>query len=173
MLKRGTGIKSVVLMAITFVLLAFAPAVFAQEGTAALRGIVLDPNGAAVPGAQVSIANQETGLNRRTSTTGDDGDYIFTSLTPGLYRVTVEAANFKRVVKEGVKLDVGEEHEFKVSLEIGGASETPSCRPPRRRSAATSDKRNSSSCPRLIATLSASSACCPASCPHQHRVVRV
>jgi len=124
MIQKGTSVKSVVLTAITFVLLAFAPTVFAQEGTAALRGTVLDPNGAAVPGAQVSIANQETGLNRRTSTTSDDGDYVFTSLTPGLYRVTVEAANFKRVVKEGVKLDVGEEHEFKVSLEIGGASET-------------------------------------------------
>ncbi|HEV7905547.1 MAG TPA: TonB-dependent receptor [Pyrinomonadaceae bacterium] len=111
-------------MAMTFLLLALAPAASAQEGTAALRGTVLDPNGAAVPGAQVSIANQETGLNRRTSTTGEDGEYAFTSLTPGLYRITVEAANFKRVVKEGVKLNVGEEQEFKVNLEIGGAAET-------------------------------------------------
>jgi outer membrane receptor protein involved in Fe transport len=124
MILRGTGIKTLSLMAMTFLLLALAPAASAQEGTAALRGTVLDPNGAAVPGAQVSIANQETGLNRRTSTTGEDGEYAFTSLTPGLYRITVEAANFKRVVKEGVKLNVGEEQEFKVNLEIGGAAET-------------------------------------------------
>jgi outer membrane receptor protein involved in Fe transport len=125
MILRGTGVKTSGLTAMTFLLLlALAPAAYAQEGTAALRGTVLDPNGAAVPGAQVSIANQETGLNRRTSVTGDDGEYVFTSLTPGLYRITVEAANFKRVVKEGVKLNVGEEQEFKVSLEIGGASET-------------------------------------------------
>lgn len=124
MILRGTGIKTSSLMAMTFLLLALAPAASAQEGTAALRGTVLDPNGAAVPGAQVSIANQETGLNRRTSTTGEDGEYAFTSLTPGLYRITVEAANFKRVVKEGVKLNVGEEQEFKVNLEIGGAAES-------------------------------------------------
>jgi outer membrane receptor protein involved in Fe transport len=124
MIRKGNGVKTMGLMAMTFLLLALASAASAQEGTAALRGTVLDPNGAAVAGAQVSIANQETGLNRRTSTTGEDGDYTFTSLTPGLYRITVEAANFKRVVKEGVKLDVGEEEELKLSLEIGGASET-------------------------------------------------
>jgi outer membrane receptor protein involved in Fe transport len=125
MFRRGIGVKASGLTATTFLLLlALAHAASAQEGTAALRGTVLDPNGAAVPGAQVSIANQETGLNRRTSTTGDDGEYAFTSLTPGLYRITVEATNFKRVVKEGVKLNVGEEQEFKISLEIGGASET-------------------------------------------------
>jgi outer membrane receptor protein involved in Fe transport len=124
MFRRGKGVKTLGLTAMTFLLLALAPAASAQEGTAALRGTVLDPNGAAVPGAQVSIANQETGLNRRTSTTGEDGEYVFTSLTPGLYRVTVEAANFKRVVKEGLKLDVGETQEFKASLEVGGVGET-------------------------------------------------
>ncbi len=104
--------------------MACALAASAQEGTATLRGTVLDANGAAVPGAQVSIANQETGLNRRTATTGEDGEYVFTSLTPGLYRIMVEAAGFKRSLKENVKLDVGEEQEFKVGLEVGGADET-------------------------------------------------
>ena len=36
----------------------------------------------------------------------------------------VEAAGFKRSLKENVKLDVGEEQEFKVGLEVGGADET-------------------------------------------------
>jgi len=124
MFRRGNGVKTLGLTAMTFVLLALAPAAAAQEGTAALRGTVLDPHGAAVPGAQVSVANQETGLNRRTATTGEDGEYVFTSLTPGLYRVTVESANFKRVVKEDVRLNVGETQEFRVSLEVGGAAET-------------------------------------------------
>ena len=63
------------LSVLALVLCAFAAS--AQEGTATLRGTVLDANGAAVPGAQVSIANQETGLNRRTATTGEDGEYVF------------------------------------------------------------------------------------------------
>lgn len=122
--RRREGVKTLGLAAIAFALLALAPAASAQEGTAALRGTVLDQNGAAVPGAQVSVANQETGLNRRTATTSEDGEYVFTSLTPGLYRVTVEASGFKRSLREGVKLDVGETQEFKVSLEAGIASET-------------------------------------------------
>ncbi len=106
------------------VCLACAQAAAAQEGTSSLRGTVLDPQGAVVPGATVSIANQETGLNRRSATTTDGGDYVFTALTPGLYRITVEARGFKTAVKENVKLDVGETQEFRVSLEVGAAQET-------------------------------------------------
>ncbi|HZB46490.1 MAG TPA: TonB-dependent receptor, partial [Pyrinomonadaceae bacterium] len=124
MLGRFDHIRRINFFTAACLLLACALAATAQEGTATLRGTVLDANGAAVPGAQVSIANQETGLNRRTATTGGDGEYVFTSLTPGLYRIMVEAAGFKRSLKENVKLDVGEEQEFKVGLEVGGADET-------------------------------------------------
>ena len=96
----------------------------AQEGTASLRGTVLDQNGAVVPAATVSIANQETGIDRRTATTNESGDYVFTSLTPGLYRVTVEAPNFKKAVKENVRLNVGEAQEFNFTMEVGGSQET-------------------------------------------------
>ncbi|MEJ7862636.1 MAG: TonB-dependent receptor [Pyrinomonadaceae bacterium] len=98
--------------------------VIAQEGSATLRGEVLDPSGAVVPGATVSIVNQETGLNRRSVTTSDSGDYVFAALTPGLYRITVEASGFKKSVKEDVRLSVGETQEFKFSMETGGAQET-------------------------------------------------
>jgi hypothetical protein len=99
-------------------------AVIAQEGTASLRGTVTDPNGAVVPNATVSLANQETGIDRRTVTTNESGDYVFTSLTPGIYRVTVEGTGFKRSVKENVRLNVGETQEFNFAMEIGGSSET-------------------------------------------------
>jgi outer membrane receptor protein involved in Fe transport len=97
---------------------------FAQEGTAALRGTVLDANGAVVPAATVSISNQETGINRRTATTNESGDYVFAALTPGLYRVTVEATNFKTAVKENIRLNVGEAQEFNFTMEVGGSQET-------------------------------------------------
>ncbi len=96
----------------------------AQEGTATLRGTIADPSGAVVAAATVSIVNQETGLNRRSATTTESGDYVFTSLTPGLYRITVEAANFKKSVKESVRLAVGETQEFNFSMEVGGSQET-------------------------------------------------
>ena len=96
----------------------------AQEGTSTLRGTVTDPTGAVVPSATVTVANEETGLNRRMTTTGDSGNYVFTSLRPGLYRIAVEAGGFKKSEKQGIRLNVGEIQDFNVSLEVGGASET-------------------------------------------------
>ena len=96
----------------------------AQEGSATLRGTVTDPNGSVVPNATVSIANQETGLNRRTTTTNDSGDYVFSSLRPGLYRITIAADGFKKAIKSGVRLNVGETQNFSFKIEIGGAAET-------------------------------------------------
>lgn len=98
--------------------------VLAQEGSATLRGVIADPNGSVVPAATISIANQETGINRRSVTASESGDYVFTSLTPGLYRITVEAAGYKKSVKENVRLNVGETQEFNFSMEIGAAQET-------------------------------------------------
>src|SRR4029079_16367166 len=105
------------LLLTAFVVLGATAFLFGQEGTATLRGRVLDPNGAVLPSVTVSIANQQTGLNRRTASTDESGNYVFASLTPGLYRITVEATGFKKSVKENVKLDVGEAQEFDFNLE--------------------------------------------------------
>ncbi|HYP26421.1 MAG TPA: TonB-dependent receptor, partial [Blastocatellia bacterium] len=91
-----------------------------------LRGIVVDSTGAVIPNTQVSIANQATGLNRRTATTNDSGIYVFPSLIPGRYRITVEAQGFKTAVREDVGLEVGETQELKITLETGGTNEVVS-----------------------------------------------
>lgn len=109
---------------LTTLILSGISSVTAQEGTATLRGTVADPNGSVIPSATVSIANQETGLNRRTTTTTESGDYVFTSLTPGVYRITVEVNGFKKSIRENVKLNVGESQEFNFAMEVGGTQET-------------------------------------------------
>jgi hypothetical protein len=96
----------------------------AQEGTSTLRGTIVDQSGAVTPGVTVSLANQATGLNRRTVTTNSNGDYVFTSLVPGAYRITVEAHGFKKMVQEDVRLAVGETLELRIALEAGALSET-------------------------------------------------
>jgi hypothetical protein len=63
---------------VMFVVASITPTL-AQEGSATLRGEVLDPSGAVVPGATVAIVNQETGLNRRSVITSESGDYVFAS----------------------------------------------------------------------------------------------
>lgn len=123
--RRGIG-KTATFLLIVFSLLTHALPSFAQEGTSVLRGTVVDSTGAVIPNAQVSIANQATGLNRRTATTNDSGIYVFPSLIPGRYRVTVEAQGFKTTVREDVWLEVGETQELKITLEAGATNETVS-----------------------------------------------
>ena len=110
-----------VAIAICFVLNNF---VVAQEVTGSILGIVRDAAGAVVPGATVIIADVEKGnLTVRTATTNDDGEYSAPNLPVGLYRITVEAPNFKKLVKNNIKLDVGQKRNVDISLEAGNIQE--------------------------------------------------
>src|SRR5262249_45665390 len=101
-----------------------AASLCAQEGTSTLRGVIVDQSGSVIPGATVSVVNQGTGINRRSMTTHENGDYVFTSLVPGAYRITIEAQGFKKATQENVLLAVGETRELKIALQAGGVNET-------------------------------------------------
>ncbi len=109
--------KSLMLTMVVFlsVSAAFAQA---QASTADLIGTVVDPAGAIVPGATVTVKNSATGIER-TSTANDQGVYQFIALPPGTYTVTASAATFKTVSIADVKLTVGQRAELKIPLEIG------------------------------------------------------
>jgi len=75
------------------VLLVAAPA-YAQFGSS-LSGTVLDPTGAAIPGATVILTNEAT-QKALTSITNDTGAYHFGELGPGHYSIVTTAAGFKK-----------------------------------------------------------------------------
>ncbi len=98
--------------------------VVAQEITASLNGVVRDVSGSVVPGATVTITDSEKGnIVVRTITTNDDGEYSVPNIAVGVYQVTVQAPNFKKAVKSGVKLDLGQRRSIDISLEAGNISE--------------------------------------------------
>jgi len=67
---------------------------FAQgETTGAILGQVADRTGNGIPGAVVTVTNQETGL-KRSAKTDDAGRFNFPHLKPGIYSVRVEAQGF-------------------------------------------------------------------------------
>lgn len=70
-----------------------APAL--AQGTATIRGTVVDATQAAIPGATVVVTNPATNFTRRSETTSE-GIYSVSSLPPGSYEVSVEAQGFKR-----------------------------------------------------------------------------
>jgi hypothetical protein len=88
-----------------------------------IEGVVTDSSGAAVPNASVTLRNIETGAERAV-TTDADGIYRAPLLPLGTYRVTVEAPNFKRLVREGVTLTTGQTATVDATLEAGGVTET-------------------------------------------------
>lgn len=94
----------------------------AQEAGGTIVGVVTDPSGAAVGGANVSIKNVDTGVERNIST-NTDGLYVAPNLLPGKYEVRVDATGFSSTVVSDVVLTVGERREINVALKIGQASE--------------------------------------------------
>src|SRR5262245_26820824 len=77
----------------------------AQAVTATLLGNVTDTTGAAVPGATVTARETQTNVSR-TAVTNETGSYIFSSLQNGNYAVEAELQGFKKVIREGVQLQV-------------------------------------------------------------------
>jgi len=88
-----------------------------------IEGVVTDVNGAAIPNATVTGRNIGTGAER-TVTTDSSGVYRLPLLPLGTYRVTVEAPNFKRLVREGITIVTGQTATVDINLEAGGVSET-------------------------------------------------
>ncbi len=88
-----------------------------------IEGVVTDTNGAVVAGAKVTARNIQTGTER-SAVTDEGGGYRFPLLPLGTFRMTVEATNFKRLVREGITLTAGQNATVDMSLEVGGMETT-------------------------------------------------
>ncbi len=78
---------------------------FAQGGTGQLSGNVVDPNGAVIPGATVKLTS---GINaqERETVTNDAGDFVFTLIPAGIYKLEVNANGFRPVIVDEVRINV-------------------------------------------------------------------
>jgi outer membrane receptor protein involved in Fe transport len=94
----------------------------AQTFKATVLGQVTDQNGAAIPGATVTVTEQGTGRTQTAATVGD-GSYTIPQLPPGRYELKVEAAGFKPVVQTDLVLETDKTQRVNVALEAGTVSE--------------------------------------------------
>lgn len=109
---------------LTLLSLLAACGLFAQT-TATIVGTITDESGAAVPDVTVQIKNELTGLVRE-SKAGSEGGYVANLLPPGTYSVSVSADGFKRFVRAGITLAVGDNATVPVKLLVGAVTETVS-----------------------------------------------
>src|SRR5579859_5728518 len=86
-----------------FLLAAVSCAISQDVQTATLVGTVTDHTGAVIPGATVAVTNTQTQVVSRGVTNGD-GAYYIPFLANGSYNVTIEAAGFKKYVRNGITL---------------------------------------------------------------------
>lgn len=95
----------------------------AQTTNGLITGTVTDPSGAVVPGAQISITNQGTGINR-SATSGPDGQYIVPQLAPGIYDITIVKTGFSQQNQRNVQLEVNQSITLDFRLGMASSAQT-------------------------------------------------
>lgn len=88
-----------------------------------IEGVVTDASGGAVANASIVIRNIETGTERQL-TSDASGVYRASLLPLGTYRITVEAQNYKKLIREGITLTAGQIATIELGLETGDVSAT-------------------------------------------------
>ena len=112
-------------IAMLFCAIGFAPRGILAQGYGSISGTVTDPSGAVVPGAEVTATQTTTGLVLKTITSGG-GTYVFPSLAPSIYNVSVTRSGFESYAEKGVQVRADAALTVNVTLKTGIATETVS-----------------------------------------------
>src|ERR1041384_3601818 len=118
------GLRSLIVGALaSLVIFAGVAPVEAQRNTATFAGIVVDQSGGAVPGADVSLTNEGTGIVERQVTSGT-GEFVFNYVPGGSYKLTVSISGFKTFTAQGISLGAAENVRRTFKLEVGAIEES-------------------------------------------------
>lgn len=95
----------------------------AQTFQGGVRGIVLDPNAALIPNAELTLVNDETGVVRSTVSNAA-GEYSFANVQPGVYTLSADLEGFTSFVAEGLTVGISTFLVSDITLNVGGVEET-------------------------------------------------
>lgn len=104
-------------------LLMLAPSLQAQQTLGSINGTVVDSTGAAIPGAAITIVNNDTGLTRSTRTR-NDGTFQVLNLSIGSYKVTVNHAGFQKASYPDITVRSALATTLPITLKVGSSSTT-------------------------------------------------
>src|ERR1700730_4863072 len=103
--------------------LSLAANLFGQADTGTITGRVTDSSGSIIAGVQITVLQNENNFTF-TPVTNNEGIYRVRSLQPGTYTVTFQAPGFKRTIRSGITLRVGDVLPIDVALEVGALTES-------------------------------------------------
>ena len=110
--------------ALAWVLICLAGAApLEAQNYAQVSGVILDSSSLSVPGATVTVVNEDTGFRRVTQSEADGG-YVVRSLLPGVYKITVRKEGFRTVIQFGVPLNPSRNARVDFKLVVGSVQET-------------------------------------------------
>src|SRR5258707_6517224 len=121
-----SGRRSVAFCCVLFLLMALAGAVqsaWSQEVTAAIVGTVVDPSGAPIKGADVTVTDTERGTDW-TTRTNDSGSYTLPRLPVGSYSVKVSATGFDTAVYPTFTLVLNQTARVDLQMKVGTVTQT-------------------------------------------------
>jgi hypothetical protein len=94
-----------------------------MAGTGQIDGTVTDKSGGAVAEATVTLVDSKTNIER-TAVTNEAGRYVFASVAPGVYSVTINRSGFRTAKFSDQQVQVGSTRTLNVTLELGSTTET-------------------------------------------------
>lgn len=90
----------------------------------AIRGTVIDPNGAVIPGATVTATNEEDETKTYSATTNFEGFFLLENLPSAKYKIVASSPNFRASVYPNIQVRSQNLVEMKILLEVGAPSVT-------------------------------------------------
>jgi hypothetical protein len=96
---------------------------FAQTSQAEIRGTVVDQSGSALPGVTVTATHVDTGAVR-TTITSETGVFLMPAMPIGLYKVLTELVGFASVIRENLRIEVGQSAVLSFSMRLATVQET-------------------------------------------------
>ena len=115
--------RAVVLLTAMAFIVTVPPRSFAQSGAAQLSGTAADESGGVLPGVTVTVTQTATALTR-TVVTGPNGEFVFTNLPIGPYRLSASLSGFNAFEQTGITLNVGDTRSVSIAMKLGALSET-------------------------------------------------
>ncbi len=94
----------------------------AQSTFGSIVGVVKDPSGLVLPGAQLTLSGQDD-QSKRTAASDADGAFQFMNLKAGRYEIGVQAAGFASFKLQSVQLEARQTLREEISLKVAAASE--------------------------------------------------